>query len=106
MTDKEIIAFALNFRKGLIGRSPSAGKCAKVSLPLLVLLMLHGIAGEIESGKVYIENERTSFDMSHVFIRLADDRILDATADQFKTPTGRAMPKVYLGPCPPWYEPA
>ena len=84
MKDRELKSVALAFRKGIIGKKESDGWCACVSWPLQAWLRFLGVASE----SVEVDLGRTN----HVFLKLADGRILDPTADQF------GGPKVYLGP--------
>lgn len=86
---------ATDFRKGVIGRRQSRGRCWMVSAPLGAMLNFMGHGTELVEGTVSGEH--------HFWLKLPDGRILDATADQFKTPIGDAMPKVYLGKRPSWY---
>lgn len=86
MTDPELIDFAIEFRKGILDGRASWGMCFAVSAPLATLLRLHGVDGELEESAVGVSN--------HFWIRLADGRVLDPTADQFD----EALPPVYLGP--------
>jgi hypothetical protein len=84
MTDQELIAIATDFRAGLLGSHPSTDMCFAVSAPLQGLLSaLYGVQTELE--------EVDFGDTNHVWLRLSDGRILDATADQF------GKPAVYLG---------
>lgn len=105
MKDEILKAFALSFRNKVIGYSSSEGWCRTVSSSLLPLLAEHGVKGVLEQAEVYKERGNAASLVSHTFIRLDDGRILDPTADQFRSPTGNQMPKVFLGPIPPWYEP-
>ena len=63
--------------------------CAVVCYPLSGYLSMIGIEAAIEEVDLQYSN--------HVFLRLADGRILDPTADQFNGP------KVYLG-VGEWYH--
>ena len=84
MTDEEIIRIARDFRDGMLEDRPSDRMCAMVSLPLAGMLSYFGLPCECESAEFEWGN--------HVWIRLADGRVLDATADQFPD-----FPPVYLG---------
>jgi len=90
MTDAELIEVAAGFREGMLGDADSTGTCAMVCWPLAGFLeAMHGIECEcIES-----DLERTN----HVWIKLADGRALDPTADQFEQANGSRYPAVYLG---------
>ena len=85
MTDAELVKFATEFRKGVLGRSSSALMCAAVCMPLVTLLDIHGVKAEL------MESETET--CNHVWLRLADGRVLDPTSDQFGE-----LPPVYLGP--------
>jgi hypothetical protein len=41
----------------------------------------------------------------HIWLELPDGRIIDATASQFRRRNQRAMPLVYIGRLPDWYDP-
>lgn len=86
MTDKQLLKFATAFRKGMLGKRPSRLMCAMVSMPLSGLLSAHGVQTEVVRGE-----------LGHVYLRLADGRVLDPTADQFNDDGGPQLPPVYLG---------
>lgn len=89
VTDAEIIEYATEFRREIVGND-SRLKCAMVSWPL---------DGMLGSMGVECRCETLDFpEVNHVVIRLADGRILDATADQF------GLAPVYLGPMPRKYQ--
>jgi hypothetical protein len=91
MRDKTLIRIARDFRAGILQGRPSTLMCAAVSFPLQGFLSaLYGIETEVE--KIDLD------DANHVFLRLPDGRILDATADQF------GLEAVYLGPMPERYR--
>ncbi len=88
MTDAELIEFASEFREGILGGKPSRFMCAAVSWPLASLLGLSGVqceCVEVDLG-----------DCNHIWIKLADGRALDPTADQFNMMWDK-YPPVYLG---------
>jgi hypothetical protein len=90
MTDQELVQFATEFREGILGGRPSDWMCAAVSWPLASLLSLHGTPCEA------VESDLG--ECNHVWIRLADGRALDPTADQFnKWFPEKNYPAVYLG---------
>lgn len=94
MSDEELVTFASEFRKGIISTGTSSrGFCGMVCWPLTTLLNLHGVECQ--------EIEVDTGDCRHVFIRLADGRVLDPTADQFNYFSGIDLPPVYLGPALP-----
>lgn len=93
MTDAELIEFASEFRAGILDGRPSDWMCGIVCWPLSTLLGMHGV-----------ENETVETDLghcNHIWIKLADGRALDPTADQFnRLFPDMKMPVVYLGePC-------
>lgn len=83
MTDRELIRVARQFRNGLLGRGSGKDMCMVVSAPLQGVLAMYGVETKLEEVDF-----QTCY---HVWLRLPDGRVLDATADQF----GRE--KVYLG---------
>lgn len=92
MTDPELIEFAREFREGILDGQPSDLMCFMVSAPLAGLLRYSGVDCDTDSGDI---NEH-GHPCNHVWIRLADGRVLDPTCDQFGD-----FPPVYLGP-PMW----
>jgi hypothetical protein len=94
VTDKQLLKFAASFRKGILGDEPSQSMCAAVSLPLAALLRCNGV--ECETVESELSEELGLLYANHVWIRLADGRALDATADQFNR-WGFNYPPVYLG---------
>lgn len=88
MTDSELLEFAASFREGVLEGHPSRFMCAAVSWPLAALLRCSGV--DCETVEVDLG------DCNHVWIRLADGRALDPTADQFNF-FPRQYPPVYLG---------
>lgn len=94
MTDAELIEFAAEFREGILGDRPSEMMCAAVSWPLASLLRVSGVDCEAINSEL---SEKMGFLLlNHVWIRLADGRALDPTADQFNR-FGFDFPPVYLG---------
>jgi hypothetical protein len=90
LTDEQLVAYASAFRLGLIGRELPTRKCFMVCAPLVAMLAIIGIKAEmIESDLGW---------MNHFWLRLADGRALDPTADQFNYLDNAKMPAVYLGP--------
>jgi hypothetical protein len=98
MTDAQLVAFAAQFRDGLLDGQSSYLMCAAVSLPLAALLRLHGVDCATEEG----ENGAGG----HTWIRLGDGRILDPTADQYNYPFFKQYPKIYLGPPTELHDPS
>jgi len=84
MTDAGLIECATEFRAGILDGRSSEMMCAVVSWPLAGFLRFSGVECECVSGDLSGGN--------HVWIKLDDGRVLDATADQFGN-----FPPVYLG---------
>jgi hypothetical protein len=91
MTDKQLVSTARAMRRGILGKRSSADMCMVVSAPLQGFLsavyMFDTTLEEVDFGET-----------NHVFLRLSDGRILDATADQF------GLEPVYLGEMPELYR--
>jgi len=95
MTNKELRKMAMGFRSGLLGSRASNSMCYAVSAALEGFMSFCGIECRLTEGSVG--------DWIHFWITLPDGRILDPTADQFPSKTGKIMPKVYLGKRPEHY---
>lgn len=89
MGDDELISFASEFREGILDGRPSAWMCAAVCWPLAGLLRASGVDAEC------VESDLG--ECNHIWIRLADGRALDPTADQFNWCNIEQLPPVYLG---------
>lgn len=89
LTDNELTEFAFEFRKVILNGKSSKMMCAVISWPLAGMLNFHGIECEC------VESDLG--DCNHIWIRLADGRALDATADQFNEVFNLNYPPVYLG---------
>jgi hypothetical protein len=89
MSDAQLIAFVTGFRDGIVGDGSPYGKCFMVCAPLVTLLCMHGVECTMVESMIHGED----FD-NHVWLQLADGRVLDPTADQFSL----GLPAVYLGP--------
>lgn len=89
MTDAQLIKFSASFREGILAGDPSDMMCAAVSWPLAALLRCSGVDCETVETK---DIETSYGTVNHVWIRLADGRALDPTADQFGN-----YPAIYLG---------
>lgn len=68
MTDEELVAFATEFREGILDGGPSDMMCAAVCWPLATLLGMNGVECEC------IESDLGEF--NHIWIRLANGRAL------------------------------
>jgi hypothetical protein len=90
VNDKEIIEFATSFREGILDGRPSEMMCFMVCAPMESLLNMYGVKCEMVNGE---DDER-----NHYWLKLADGRVLDPTADQFNGSQHRNLPSVYLGP--------
>lgn len=91
MDDRLLKSFTRSFRKGMIGKMESRGWCAKISWALQGYLSFAlQIKSEVHVSQVGRWN--------HVYLVLADGRVLDATADQFNEEGKRKKyPQIYLG---------
>jgi hypothetical protein len=89
MTDAELVEFVADFREGILDGRPSDMMCFMVCAPLVTLLNMYGVKCEMVSGE---DDER-----NHYWLKLADGRVLDPTADQFNGSQHRRLPPVYLG---------
>lgn len=109
MNDSDLIACATGFLDGIQGDKPTSHKlCFMVCAPLDGYLSFLGVESKMVEGEITV-NEQVC---QHLWIELPDGRILDPTADQFPLlPNAipqlqgmEKMPRVYLGPKPPWYR--
>lgn len=97
MTDDGLIAFAREFREGILEGRESTRMCFMVCFPLEGLLN----AADVDCRMIHGNVEG----WDHVWLELADGRILDPTADQFPNVSdGEPMPPVFLGMRPTWYD--
>jgi len=87
---------AADFTKGLLGSRPSNQMCFAVCTALAGYLNFSGYHCRLTEGKVG--------KCEHYWLTLPDGTVLDPTADQFKQPSGDAMPRVYVGEKPEWYK--
>lgn len=96
MSEQNLLKTVTEFRKGILDKRPSDGMCFAVCAPLRGFLSMCGTETAMVQG---------DFDgyINHVWLKLADGRIIDPTADQLMNLLGRSMPPVYVGPKPAWY---
>lgn len=87
---------AQEFAEGILDGRDSTAMCYAVSAPLEGFLSFFGY--EVKLAKGFVQ------ECEHYWLELSDGRIIDATADQFIGPTGKRMPKVYIGERPEWYQ--
>ena len=71
----DLLDYSRRFRDAVLGRAPSERMCYVVSGPLCAAITALGFGARLVKNKVAY--------MEHIFIRLDDGRVLDATADQF-----------------------
>ncbi|MGU3387229.1 hypothetical protein ACLBYG_22155 [Methylobacterium sp. D53M] len=91
ITDKQLVRIASEFRKGMLGDNPSTLWCFMICAPLGGMLRaIYGVDAELVEGDLG--------EINHVWLRLADGRVLDPTADQFNEARATPLPPVYLGP--------
>jgi hypothetical protein len=90
VTDRKIKRISLGFRYGLLDGGPSKSACAVVSFALQGFLSALGLKTDLFESDLGHCN--------HIWLKLPDGRVLDATADQFNElfPNKR-YPKVHLG---------
>lgn len=93
---RQIVKIAQGFCGGMLEDRSSDGMCVAVCCSLASFLRLFGYYCGIVDGAVG-ENQ-------HCWITLADGSIIDPTADQFKQPDGKPMPRFYQGKQPSWYS--
>lgn len=91
MTDRQLIKFVKQFRKGILGGGESVFMCFAICAPLVTLLKMHGVQAELVKGDLGLCN--------HYWLRLPDGRVLDPTLDQFDN----TQPPVYLGEETEWH---
>jgi len=85
----ELLVFAEEFRKGILGRRKSKGMCAKVCWALQgYLSWATGVKTEVHTSDVGVWN--------HVYLVMKDGTVIDPTADQFSTDK-KKYPPVYIG---------
>lgn len=91
MNDGELKILCREFRKGMLDRMSSKGKCAMVSWALQGFL----------SFSMKLETEVYESDVgkwNHLWLRLPNGRVIDCTADQFNKRGKRPKyPQVYIG---------
>src|SRR5690242_17104231 len=94
MTDAQLVRFVSEFRRGILRRRKSRGRCGMVCYPLSTYLSLHGVEAELVITDLM--EDMTTAAANHAWLLLPDGRVLDPTIDQFNT-AERRFPKVYLG---------
>lgn len=95
MTDAELITTCRDFRGGLLGEGKSGlGMCAVVCLPLSSFLSAV-CSVKAECFICDHADHPTSPSLNHVWMELADGRVLDPTFDQF---CSDEPVDIYLGP--------
>jgi len=96
-TDKKIIEFAGAFREGILGERMPTMMCFAICTPLVTLANMSGIKCEMVETDLGWCN--------HFWLRLADGRALDPSADQFNYLDNAQppFPPVYLGPPTRWH---
>jgi hypothetical protein len=89
--DATLKRIARDFRSGVLGTRSSRLMCMAISAPL------QGYLSALYDFETTLETVDFP-DCDHVWLRLPDGRILDATADQF------GLEPVYLGQVPELYQ--
>lgn len=94
LTDKQLRAMCLEFRKGLLAKMSSQGKCAMVSWALQGFLSF-AVKLKTEVHESQVEK------WNHLYLVMPDGRVIDCTADQFNEyhaiKRKRKFPQVYIG---------
>lgn len=85
-----LLQYATSFREAVLQGTSSSRMCAAISGPLGAVVDLLGVGHELVQSDLGV--------CDHIFLRLADGQVLDATADQFNWCSREALPGVYLGP--------
>lgn len=98
MNDAALKSVATKFRAGILDGRKSDLMCFAVCAPLQGYLRA---AYNFETELVEAEIDIDDGPCNHVWLRLADGRVLDPTIDQFKMFMGKRLPKVYIGPALP-----
>lgn len=88
LTETQIKQICLEFRRGILGRRKSRGQCGKVSWALQGYLSFFGVQTEVCEGDVG--------EWNHIYLRMPNGKVIDATADQFSTAKTK-YPQVYIG---------
>ncbi len=88
--DKQLKVLCREFRKGMLARMSSKGKCAMVTWALQGFI---SFATGIQTA-VY---ESTVGRWNHLYLVMPDGRVIDCTGDQFNPKGKRKYPQVYIG---------
>lgn len=96
MSDEELVQVVEDFRDGILEGQSSYLMCHVVAYPLQGFLSMHGVESEVTTGDIGFGN--------HVWLTLADGRVLDPTIDQFAQYSWCPKGKVYLGEQLPFYQ--
>lgn len=89
-TDKELKVMCREFRKGMLDRMSSKGKCAMVSWAL------QGFLSSVIKLKTKVY-ECDVGEWNHLYLVMPDGNVIDCTADQFNKGKSRKYPQVYIG---------
>lgn len=103
MNEQELIQFVLDYREGILDGKSSFNMCWVVTQPLSLLLSEVGVEHEVvvfDIDTSHCVEPMAEGVIEHFCIKIGN-KILDATADQFK-----GMDKVYFGSRPVWYADA
>jgi hypothetical protein len=87
MTD--LLTYAREYREAVLRGDSSERMCAALSAPLHAAFQILGIPTQLV--------ETDLGECVHIFLQLADGRVLDPTADQFNWCSRQKLPGVYLG---------
>lgn len=95
LTDAELLELATDFRKGILDGKPSINCGFIICAPLAGYLNFIGMPVKII--------EQSFGWRRHCWLEMADGRILDPTADQFRYRL-ISLPPVYIGQLPEIYK--
>lgn len=85
----ELLAYAQEYRDAVLRGASSERMCVALSAPLHAALQARGTPCQLMVSDLGV--------CEHIFLRLADGRVLDPTADQFNGIAQEKLPGVYLG---------
>jgi hypothetical protein len=87
MTD--LLTYAREFREAVLQGDSSERMCVALSAPLHAALQVRCTPTQLVASDLG--------ECEHIFLQLADGRVLDPTADQFNWCSRQKLPGVYLG---------
>lgn len=103
LTDSELKDVIEDFVVGLLKKAKCkhAGNCyAMCQILKPYLSCFWQVETLINNTKVKQGRKKVNH---YYLLRIKDGMIIDPTASQFKEPTGKQMPKIFIGKMPEWY---